>query len=121
MPNEILRYLVAGVLVVHGLGHGGGAFMFVKSWLSPSLVDSPLKALFVLVWLAAMAGFVAAGIGVLQQQTWWRSAAVAAALVSLVVSALFIQGTPLNAAAADVAILLALLALKWPSAGVVGA
>jgi hypothetical protein len=121
MSNDIVRYLVAGFLVVHGIGHAGGYWMFVKSWLSPTLVDSPLKWLFILVWLAALIGFVVAGIGLLQQQSWWRAAAVAASLVSLLVSALFIQGAPFNAAAADVIILLAILALRWPSVDVVGA
>ncbi len=120
MSNELVRYLLAGFLVVHGLGHAGGYWMFVKSWLSPALVDSPFKWLFILVWLAAMIGFLIAGIGLLQQQAWWRTAAVAAALVSLLVSALFIQGAPFNAAAADVIMLVAMLALRWPSADVVG-
>lgn len=121
MSNEIWRYLVAGFLVVHGLGHAGGYWMFVKSWLSPTLVDSPLKWLFILVWFAAMIGFLVAGIGLLQQRILWRTVAVAAAVISLLVSALYIQGAPFNAAAADVIILLALLAFNWPSADVVGA
>ncbi len=121
MSNEMVRYVVAGFLVVHGLGHAGGYWMFVKSWLSPALVDSPFKWLFIVVWIAALIGFMLAGIGLLQQQTWWRTAAMTAALVSLLVSALFIQGAPFNAAVADVVILLAILLLKWPSADVVGA
>ena len=121
MSNDIVRYLVGGFLIVHGLGHAGGYWMFVKSWLSPALVDSPLKWLFVVVWLAAMVSFLVGGIALLQQQTWWRCAAVGGAIISVLVSALYIQGAPLNAAAADVIILLAILALNWPSADVVGA
>ncbi len=121
MSNEILRYLVGGFLIVHGLGHAGGYWLFVKSWLSPALLDSPIKWLFIVVWIAAMIGFIVAGIGLFQQQTWWRVLAVVAALVSLLPAALYIQGAPFNAAAADVIILLALLALNWPSADVVGA
>jgi hypothetical protein len=120
MSNEILRYLIAGVLVVHGIGHIGGYWMFVKSWLSPSLVDTPLKWLFIAVWLVAMVGYFAAGIGLLQMQGWWRTLAVTASAVSLVVSVLYIQGAPLNAAVADVVILAALLLLHWPSAELVG-
>ncbi len=121
MSNEIVRYVVGGFLIVHGLGHSGGYWMFVKSWISPAFVDSPLKWLFIVVWLAALIGFMAAGIGLVQQQSWWRTLAVASASVSLLVSALFIQGAPFNAAAADVIILFAILALNWPSADVVGA
>ncbi len=120
MSNELVRYLLAGFLVVHGIGHAGGYWMFIQSWLSPALVASPTKWLFIVVWLAAMVGFIAAGIGLLQLQSAWRTVAVAAALVSLLVSALFIQGAPFNAAVADLIILIALLAAKWPSADIVG-
>ncbi len=120
MSNEVIRLLVAGFLVVHGIGHSGGYWFFGKSWVSPTLTDSPVKWLFVLVWLAAMIGFVIAGIGMFQQRTWWRTAAVVTSLVSLLVSVLFIQGPSFNAAVADVVILVALLAFNWPSADVVG-
>ncbi len=120
MSNEMLRYLIAGFLVVHGIGHIGGYWMFVKSWLSPALTDSPLKWLFIVVWLIAMFGYFAAGIGLLQINGWWRTWAIAASVVSLVVSVLYIQGAPFNAAVADVVILAALLLLRWPSAELVG-
>ncbi len=120
MSNELIRFLVAGFLVVHGIGHAGGYWFFTRSWLSPALADSPLKWLFILVWLAAMIGFVIAGVGMFQHQIWWRTAAVVTSLVSLLVSVLFIQGPSFNAAAADVVILVALLALNWPSVDVVG-
>ena len=46
--------------------------------------------------------------------------AVTASVVSLVVSVLYIQGAPLNAAVADTVILAALLLRHWPSAELVG-
>jgi hypothetical protein len=67
-----------------------------------------------------MIGFIGAGIGVLQHQAWWRTAALAASVVSLIVSVLYIQGPAFNAAAADVIILVALLIARWPSAELVG-
>jgi hypothetical protein len=121
MSNEVIRFLVAGFLVAHGIGHSGGYWFFGKSWLFPALANGPFKWIFVLVWLAAMIGFVIAGVGMFQHQSWWRFMAVVTSLVSLAVSVLFIQGPSFNAAAADVAILVALLALHWPSADVVGA
>jgi hypothetical protein len=121
MSNEMWRYLIAGLLIVHGLGHSGGPWMFVKSWLSPALTGSPLKWLFIAVWLVAGIGFAGAGIGVLQQQAWWRTLAVVVAVISLLVSALFIQGAPFNAAVFDVIVLAALLWLHWPPANVIGA
>jgi len=80
----------------------------------------PLKWLFIAVWLAAMVGYFAAGIGLLQMQGWWRTWAIAASVVSLVVSVLYIQGAAFNAAVADGIILVGLLLLRWPSAELVG-
>jgi len=120
MSNEMWRYLIGGFLIVHGIGHSGGYWMFVKSWPSPALTDSPLKWLFVVVWLVAMIGYFAAGIGLLQMQGWWRTSAIAASIIPLVVAVLYIQGAPLNAAVADVVILVALLLLGWPSVEIVG-
>jgi len=120
MSNSLWLYLVAGFLMVHGIGHIGGPWLFVRSWLSPELTHGAWKWLFAAVWFVAMIGFVGAGIGVLQHQVWWRTAAVAASAISLLVSALYIQGAPFNAAAADVIILVALLVAHWPSAELVG-
>jgi hypothetical protein len=30
MSNEMMRYLIGGFLIVHGIGHSGGYWMFVK-------------------------------------------------------------------------------------------
>ena len=120
MSNDWLRYLVSGFLIVHGLGHSGGYWMFIRSWLSPDLLNNPWKWIFVVVWLVAMIGFVIAGVGVLQQKSSWRALSIAASVVSLIVAALFIQGAPLNAAVADVVVLVALLLFNWPSAELVG-
>ena len=67
-----------------------------------------------------MVGYFAAGIGLLQMQGWWRTWAIAASVVSLVVSVLYIQGAAFNAAVADGIILVGLLLLRWPSAELVG-
>ena len=56
----------------------------------------------------------------LQHQAWWRTAAIAMSVVSLVVSVLYIQGPPFNAAAADAVILIALLVAHWPPAELIG-
>ncbi|MGE5262082.1 MAG: hypothetical protein ACM3S0_01765 [Acidobacteriota bacterium] len=120
MSNDLWRYVIAGFLIMHGIGHSGGYWMFVRSWLSPELVSGPMKWVSVVVWLVVMVVFITAGIAILQQQGWWRTAALAAALVSLAISALYIQGTPFNAAAADLLILLALVFLRWPTPDLVG-
>jgi hypothetical protein len=120
MSNTLWLNLVAGFLILHGIGHVGGSWFFNRSWLSPELAHGAWKWLFTAVWFAAMIGFIAAGIGVLQHLAWWRTAAIAMSVVSLVVSALYIQGPPFNAAAADVVILIAMLVAHWPSAELIG-
>ncbi len=120
MSNDMWRYLIAGFLVLHGIGHVGGPWFFLRSWLSPQLVESPLKWVFVVIWLGAMIAFVATGVLMMQNQAAWRTIALAASIVSLVVSALYIQGPAFNAAAADVVIFAALLVLQWPTAEMVG-
>ena len=97
-----------------------GRVFFNRSWLSPELALGAWKWLFTAVWFVAMVGFIVAGIGVLQHQAWWRTAAIAASAVSLIVSVLYIQGPTFNAAAADVIILVALLIVHWPPADLVG-
>lgn len=120
MSNEMWRYVVAAFLFLHGIGHSGGQWMFVRSWLSPELPNTPWKWIFVAIWLVVMIGFVAAGVFVLQQNSSWRTLAIAASVVSLVVAALYIQGAPLNAAIADLVILAGLVWVNWPSAELVG-
>ena len=120
MSNEMARYLIGGFLILHGIGHSGGYWMFVKSWLSPALTNYPLKWFFVALWLIAMIGYLAAGIGVLQMHSWWRVVAAVASIISLIVSVLYIQGAPFNAAAADVIILAALLWMDLPTKEIIG-
>ncbi len=120
MSNTLWLYLVAGFLILHGIGHVGGPWFFAKSWLSPELALGAWKWLFIAVWFVAMIGFIVAGIGVLQHQAWWRTAAIAASVVSLIVSVMYIQGPSFNAAAADVVNLIALLVAHWPSVELIG-
>ena len=121
MSNELLRTIIAAFLVIHGIGHSGGYWFFVKSWLSPALAATPIRWLFVGVWLVAMVIYLTAGIALFQQHGEWRALAIVASILSLIVSVLFIQGPALNAAVADVVILVALLVLGWPSANTLGA
>lgn len=91
------RVLIAGVLVLHGLGHVMGflaawtsipmGFVEGKSWLFSDgvLIDSVTGKIFGLFWLAALVGFVGAGIGILVEEDGWRVFALAAAVISLLV------------------------------------
>jgi hypothetical protein len=74
------------------------------------------------VWLIALFGLMVAGAGILGQHEWWRGVAVGSAAVSLLGFALF--GQPIqpvySAGLMDIAILVALLLVHWPSAALVG-
>jgi hypothetical protein len=91
----MLRVVSAIVLVAHGLGHVLG---FLAAWTSVPMgftgkpwifggaeIGSPVGKLFGLVWLVALAGFVAAGYALYKDEGWWRTAVVAASVISLVV------------------------------------
>jgi hypothetical protein len=127
--------VVVVVIMAHGIGHA----LFLapclgiaqwgqsaQSWLLTGVLGDTLTRLVgSIVWLLAVAGFVAAGAGLLGQQAWWRGLAVGAAGVSLLGLILFARGGDaqplLSAGLMDVAILVALLWAQWPSADLVGA
>jgi hypothetical protein len=143
MSSGIWRILVALVILVHGIGH----VLFLApclgmtqwgqaahSWLlTQALGDGPTRAIGALLWLVVIVGFAAASVGLLGQQAlhigsgqaWWRPVASGAAGVSLLALALFASGISrqplLSAGLMDVAILVALLWVRWPSADLVGA
>jgi hypothetical protein len=121
--------------MAHGIGH----VLFVvpclgiaqwgqstHSWLlTRGLGDTLTRAIGTLIWLAVIAGFTAAGVGLLGQHTWWRTVAVAAAGVSLLGIVIFAHGgdvqSQLSPGLMNVAILVALLWVHWPSVDLVGA
>jgi hypothetical protein len=124
MSGEMWRYIIAVVLIAHGIGHVGGPWFFGRSWLSPALAGGMVRWLFIVLWLAAMLGFVGAGIGVLAQREWWRTLAIAASVLSIPVAALFLGSAAtqplINASVMDVVVLLRLLWARWPSAELIG-
>jgi hypothetical protein len=124
--------VVAGVLLIHGLGHAGalgalawiglrggdtGAWLPARSWLVPSMPSATVVA--AIFWTVALVGFVAASGGLwFSLGEWWRSVAFVSAIVSLVGIVLFFGTWPMfNTVAAlgvDVAVIVALLILRWP-------
>jgi hypothetical protein len=120
----LLRWGLAIVLVMHGLGHAMFAMAiwtpidvgFTGSpWLLPGDVmpDSLMGWISAVVWLLALVGFLLAAFGIVTQATWWPNVAVGAAVLSLAVLLLWWNTiTPESrvwAAFVDVAVLLALL------------
>jgi hypothetical protein len=132
----MLRLVLGGVLLLHGLGHGGalgalawmqrfgpggtGAWKSARSWLVPSLPASTATLIASAFWASALAGFVLTGLsfwGILPIG-WWQSLAVASAAVSMAGIILFFGNWPLfntlAALAVNAGVLVAVLWLRWP-------
>ena len=135
MSAGMWRIASTVVILAHGIGH----VLFLapclgftqwgepaRSWLLTGLLgDTATRLLGSLLWLVVIVGFAAAGVGLLGQFTWWRTLAVASAGVSLLALALFVSGgntqAVVSAAVMDIAILVALLWMHWPTVDLVGA
>jgi hypothetical protein len=79
------------------------------------------KTLGLTLTLAAGAAFVIAGGGLWAQAEWWRALAVTGAALSLLFFVVFFQPLILFGLALDVAVIVALVWLNWPSESMVGA
>ncbi len=128
--------LIFGVfLVLHGLVHllyfGQSARRFELrpdmiwpdgSWaFSRLLGDKATRNLASISCIVAAIGFVAGGAGLLISQAWWRPIVVAAAIFSSIAFLLFWDGKLRQLAdqgamaiLINLAMLIAVLALKWP-------
>lgn len=136
MSDQTLKLIAAGVLLVHGLGHGGalgalvwirlrpgtptGGWLAARSWLVPSLQADTAATIASAFWIASMIGFVIVAMsfwGVLVPGEVWRPLAVASALVSIAGIAFFLGTWPtsytLAAIGVNVAVLVAVLWLHW--------
>jgi hypothetical protein len=101
-------------------GHGGIVAAQVigvpDSWLL-----GERKAVGTALTLAAGAAFVIAGAGLWAHAEWWRALAVTGAAISLLFFVVFFQPVILFGMALDVAVIVALVSLKWPTESMVGA
>jgi hypothetical protein len=137
MPDSVVRLVIAGALLLHGLGHGGalaalawigarpgtdtGPWHAARSWLATGLSAGTATAVASSFWIASLIGFVAAALafwGIALPAEAWRPLAVASALVSLVGIVVFFGTWPmfntLAALAMNVAVLVALVGMRWP-------
>jgi hypothetical protein len=137
MPDLLVRLIIAGALLLHGLGHGGalGALIWIgarpgtdtsgwhaaRSWLAAGLSTGTATTVASVFWILSLVGFVATalafwGIGLPGEA--WRPLAIVSALVSMAGIVLFFGIWPmfntLAALAMNVAVLVALLAMRWP-------
>ncbi|NLE75563.1 MAG: hypothetical protein GX605_02275 [Chloroflexi bacterium] len=124
-----MRAILALAVGAHGLGHIfflaptlglSGWGVFGRSWLLSGRVPAvAVQTKGGAPWLLALLGFVAAEVGVWGQHGWRRDLAIASAALSLRGLALFAQPLQpfISAGLMNVAILVALLWLRWPPTG----
>lgn len=143
MSDHTIKLIVSGVLLLHGLSHGGalgalawirlrpgsstGAWHAARSWLVPTLPGDTATTLASALWIESLLGFVIAAMsfwGFLVPASVWQPLAVAAALVSASGIVLFFGTWPtfntLAALGVNVAVLVAVVWLRWPSEAMLG-
>jgi hypothetical protein len=148
MSGTVLRAIIAFVFAFHGVGHAMGiipALGIVKvgasgpgwlkgwsaqSWLLTGLLgDGGSRIVCGLLYLAGLVGFIGAALALLGwgvPHAWWRTLAVASAVVSLLALVLFWNALiflfphKVGALAVNVATLVCLMALQWPSEKALG-
>jgi len=138
VSDRMVKVIIAGALVVHGLGHGGalgalawiqvspgsnaGAWLAARSWLAPSLSSNTATTLASAFWLVSLVGFVIAAMafwGAIFPRRIWRPVAVGAALVSTTGIVLFLGTWPafntLAALGVNIAVLVGVGWLRLPA------
>jgi hypothetical protein len=135
VADNVWRILISIVVAAHGIGHvlflvstfgladwGQSA----HSWLLTNAVgDVATRAIGTIIWFVAVAGFLAAAVGIWTEMEWWRTAAIVSSIVSIIGLVLFWSnpagGPTLSALVFDIVILVALVILRWPPSTLVGA
>jgi hypothetical protein len=136
MLDGMKNLIIGGVLLVHGLGHGGalgallwirfmpgsqtGGWLAARSWAFPSLATPDASMVASAFWILALIGFAAAALsfwGILLPDEVWRPVAAVSAVVSLVGMILFVGTWPafnyVAALGVNIAVLVAVLLLHW--------
>jgi hypothetical protein len=120
MSDQTIRILIAGALLVHGVGHTLGFWRPVRSWLLGGQSEKARRAISSIFWVLSAIGFIAASLGFLGfiiPNEWWRSLAIVSSLVSLTGLILFIGNWPtfntIGAIGLDLLVLISLLFVDW--------
>ena len=119
----LLRIGIGVLLMVHGFAHwyvtsGWKTDQPSSSWLLGA--GDAVQPFATLGWGAALLTLLAAGAVTIFWPAGWRAATVAATLVSLAVLALFWRANLWMGVGVDLAVLAALLFLRWPTPEMVG-
>ncbi len=135
MSPQLIKVLIAGILLVHGLGHGGaigalitidrgvpgGQWKAAHSWLFPNLAPKTAKTVATIFWALSLVGFVVAALsfwGWIFPISLWRPVALVFAFISFTGIALFWGNWPvfntLAAQAVNLAVIVTQLFMHWP-------
>ncbi len=121
MSIQTIRILIAGALLVHGVGQTLGFFKVSNLLLFFKAPDPVIRIAGGIIWSLAAIGFVMASAsfyGILLPSNWWRPLAIAFAVVSLVGLILLGRSWPvfnfIGATGMNIAVLVALLWYHWP-------
>ena len=133
MSPSTLRIVFIVVLFTHGIGHYMGILSSFgiklsqnssfQSWiLGNYLSESALRIAGGVIWAAAFAGFIGAGLGLagwLVPERLWQPLAIVSAFVSLAGLLLFWNAfaflfNKIGAIGINLAVLVSLLYLRWP-------
>ena len=148
MSGTVLRAIIAFVFAFHGVGHamgvipalgivdvGGSSQGWMKNWSSRSwlltslLGDTISSVLCAILYGAALIGFIGAALALLGwgvPHEWWRTLAVVSSVISLVALLLFWNALMMlfphkvGALAVNIATLVCLLVLNWPTEAAIG-
>lgn len=129
-----MRWAIGLVLVIHGIGQLLGVLALTqvgpdswnaRSWLLTDAVgEGPARIVSTVLWVAALALFVAAGLAVLgvgADYASWRMLAVAGAAASLTGMVLFWNAFPvlfpnkIGSIAVNLTVLIGVLITDWPT------
>ena len=141
MSTPTIRLLIAGALLLHGLGHGGalgalayvgrgrdgGAWRAARTWLLPTLPQRAATVVASTFWVLSLIGCVAAAMsfwGILIPAEAWRTLALISACISGLGIVLFFGTWPmfntLAALAMNVGVLVTQLWTHWPPTDMFG-
>lgn len=149
MSPDLIRIIIAGGLLLHGLAHGKAAFELIReaaqedirpavplrSWLLPSLSRRTTAMLAIPFWLLSGLGFIASAAsfwGLILPGELWRPLAIGSAVISSLGIILFTgiwPGAPnvklstldtIIGLVMNIAILVLLLAFGWPPMSMFG-
>jgi hypothetical protein len=143
MSGTVLRGIIGFVFAFHSVGHAMGMIPalgiinvgasspdWLKNWSSHSWLLTDLlgatvsRVLCVVLYLAALLGFAGTALAVLGwgiPHDWWRTLAIVSAAISLIAlilywnALIFLFPHKVGALAINIATLLCLLVLNWPT------